>query len=225
MSDLLNEFISGVFERCKQAGLSDDNTDIVCGYITQAIELRDNTKKAEQSDWRDKLYDYALNVPTPVMTGALSGLASVPLTAMFGRRDEKGKKKYFRNALIASAGGAALPFVYKGGPVGRFESDKQYRAGLRGVAEEANNLLPIIDAEKKKLPADFSKITNQDDKDLYQQLYALENQYVTDVIDPADRAVQQFGTPGSRWRQLFSSTELPPTKFKRLNDLIQSMPE
>ena len=116
--DYIDEFVDGVDGACKEAGLSDREELAVVHAIAEA--LRAGYEKmaiaapaaAPAEGWADKIYRHVLQIPAPVLAGGAAALASVPLTAMSGKRDEMGRKNYMRNAIIAGSLGAAVPVAF-----------------------------------------------------------------------------------------------------------------
>ena len=104
-------FIDGAEAYFKQAGLTAAETGQAWAAIVGALGSRAKSAFMEGGapDWSRVLRETMYQMPTPHAVGTLGALASVPLTATFGRRDEYGRKAYVRNALMAGIAGGSLP--------------------------------------------------------------------------------------------------------------------
>ena len=219
--DYIDEFVDGIDGACKAAGLSDREEFAVVGAIAQA--LREGVdKQGAQEDWKDKIYRHVLQIPAPVLAGGLSALASVPLTAMFGRRDANGRKHYMRNAIIAGSLGAAVPVALPGvGPIGRFNADRQYRNALNFATEQNKKMEQSFATAGAGLqPGAPGTPEAQRFLDYHKDLAKFRDQYV----DPVTQAAGTYGDPASRWKYLLkpipkavtetpTAADIPPLAF------------
>ena len=217
--DYIDEFVDGVMGACKEAGLSAEEELAVVDVIAET--LRSGYRKmaegaapaAPAGGWADKIYRHVLQIPAPVLAGGASALASVPLTAMFGKRDEAGRKNYMRNAIIAGSLGAAVPVAFPGvGPIGRFNADRQYRAALNYANarnKETENAFALAGAGLK--PGAPGTPEQQKFLDYHTGLAAFRDKYQM----PVSEALAQHGAPETRWRHLLRppSEGLPPATF------------
>ena len=123
----LNGFIDGVDGYCKQAGLSDRDVAMAWTAIVGAADLMSKQAAgAPTPEWGRMLRETAYQMPTEAVTGAVGTAASLPLTALFGQRDEWGRKRYLRNAILAAIAGAAAPKAMPAmqDALTKFEGDK-----------------------------------------------------------------------------------------------------
>lgn len=238
--DYIDEFVDGVMAACKEAGLS-DKAELEVAHVISKV-LADGRGKAASEDWKDKIYRHVLQIPAPVLTGGAAALASLPMTAMFGKRDRHGRKNYMRNAIISGSLGAAVPVAFPdAGPIGRFNADRRYRAALGDATARNIKVEKAFEEAGAGLqPGEPGTPAHQQFMDYHTQLGNYRNQYQL----PMEDALAQSGDPGSRWKYLLkpipkqpivlpdgrlSPENMPPPAFPdyvtdRSNDLLKEQP-
>ena len=225
--DYIDEFVDGVMGACKEAGLSEEDELAVAHAISRA--LAEGRDKAAAESWKDRIYRNVLQIPAPVLTGGMSALASLPVTAMFGRRDSYGRKNYMRNAIIAGSLGAAVPLAFPdAGIIGRFNADRRYRAALGDATARNTKVEQAFETAGAGLnPGTPGTPEHQRFVDYHTQLANYRDQYQT----PMREALEQHGMPETRWRYLLRPAPggPPPASFPdyvtdRSNELLKEQP-
>lgn len=225
--DYIDEFVDGVMAACKEAGLS-DKAELEVAHVISKV-LADGRGKAAAEDWKDKIYRHVLQIPAPVLTGGAAALASLPMTAMFGKRDRYGRKNYMRNAIISGSLGAAVPVAFPdAGPIGRFNADRRYRAALGDATARNIKVEKAFEEAGAGLqPGEPGTPAHQQFMDYHTQLANYRDQYQT----PMREALEQHGMPETRWRYLLRPAPggPPPASFPdyvtdRSNELLKEQP-
>lgn len=233
--DYIDEFVDGLMGACKEAGLSEGEELAVVHAVAETLRM--GTLKAAEGPapaapvpgWADRIYKHVLQIPAPVLAGGAAALASLPMTAMFGKRDQYWRKNYMRNAIIAGSLGAAVPVAFPdSGIIGRFNADRRYRAALGDAT--ARNLKvekAFEEAGAGLAPGEPGTPAHQQFVDYHTQLANYRDQYQA----PMRTALEQHGMPATRWRYLLrpSPAGAPPPSFPdyvtdRSNELLKEQP-
>lgn len=196
-----DSFLAGVRERCD--GLSPDSVARVVDHIlaSKSADANLDAIKARLGGWADKAYGAALKVPTPVLLGGAAAAASLPLTAMFGRRGEDGKKHYGRNALFAGSAAVAAPFVYTPKWLANHNQNKMYGEQMVAYDQEKR---PVLDEMTRVAQEPYGKDKQEG---IMRQLRAAAIQ--RSIMDPYLDLAKTYGDPAKRWRHLAGPMQWP----------------
>lgn len=216
-------FVAGVRERC--AGLPPESIARVVDYIltSKSADANLDAIKARLGGWADKAYGAALKVPTPVLLGGAAAAASLPLTAMFGRRGADGKKHYARNALFAGSAAVAAPYVYTPKWLANHGQNRMYGQQMAAYDQEKR---PVLDEMTRVAQEPYGGDTQAG---IMRQLHAAAIQ--KSVMDPYLELAKTYGDPAKRWRHLAGPMQWPardaylklPT-YRRMEEIAGPIP-